>query len=111
MGLSSFFKLSFNQFPNIPLGWLVRECFKLCKQLMESDIKEKKGEKKDEAEVDPKMNLESDEDDESYDEEQIMEEKSFEYQDPFESVSPVLELKKIWQDVEQKSPESFQAII
>jgi len=114
MGLVGLYQIPPNQLLDVPLSWLVEETFVCCMILHQFDMQNKglipKPNNQD-VEVDGRMSEENDEDDESWSEGDYLDEKSFEYRDPFEAVNGVLELKRTWEIIQQQNPGYFEQII
>jgi hypothetical protein len=113
MGIVGIYRLPSNQLFDIPLIWLSNESYSVCMDLKREDMRDLPSSKNGDIEVESGIyvNDENEEDDESWHEDDYLEEKSLDYKDPFEDVVGVLELKATWELIEQRDPHYFQTII
>ena len=115
LGIIGLYRLKPELFPSIiPMSSLVKEMYNVVMALTEADNKEKtQSSDKRDVQVDKnKMPEESDEeDDDSWNEEEYLDEKDIDYDDPFDQINPVLELKTTLEHIEKTNPTYFITII
>ena len=109
LGLIGIYSVPIAKMPNIPLDLITSKAFQAVDYLVKEDGKDKKSSKLDEF-VENNMIEEDDEDDDSWHEDDAQDEEDFDYNDPLETLEPVLELKKCWMAIQEKRPADFQAI-
>lgn len=115
LGIIGLFRLKPEVFPAIiPMSSLVKETYNTVIALTEADNKEKtQCSDKGEVQVDMnKMSEESDdEEDEDWNEDSYLDEEDIDYDDPFDNINPVLELKSTLENIERSNPQYFITII
>lgn len=115
LGILGLYRLPAEAFPTIiPMSSLVKETHNVVISLAEADNKEKtQTSEKREVQVDMhKMPEESDdEEDGNWDEEEYLEELEIDYDDPFDNLSPIIELKSMLEHIENTNPKYFITII
>lgn len=105
------YKVPLSKVANIPLDFLTSGTHAIVTYLVVEDMKDKKSSTKNDDYVENNMIEEDDEDDDSWNEDDAQEEDNFDYNDPLETIEPVLELKKVWLQMQSQRVSDFNSIL